>query len=93
MEIDLPQESVSNDPVSYLLKNVSSLKQQFVSIKSDVRRNLKKAEILAEREAILDAKRRELQEWAAATGTKVDEAVLGNFYSRIKNSTKFIFYV
>ncbi|KAK6640272.1 hypothetical protein RUM44_011958 [Polyplax serrata] len=76
MEIVLPQEPPPYEPISYMLENVSIEKQTFVSIKSEVRRNIRMAEIQAEREAIIEEKRKELKERADAAGTQVDETII-----------------
>lgn len=87
MEIVLPQEPPPYEPISYMLENVSIEKQTFVSIKSEVRRNIRMAEIQAEREAIIEEKRKELKERADAAGTQVDETIIGEFAQRYSRGT------
>lgn len=79
MEIDLPQEPYDSDITTYHIHSAFIQKQKFVSIKSELRRDKKLQEILLEREAIIENKRKELKESADEAGIEVDETIIGEF--------------
>lgn len=79
MEMELPETPISADPRSYLLTDLKMEQLTFVSVKSEIRRNLRIAELEAEKEAKLNAKRKEFEKLKEEDAALDEETFFGRF--------------